>query len=105
MYVINFLVTFLLSTTNTALYFTPTPSLVIYAISIFTKQNAMALFIHIFDPPGRIGGHYLVSVRCNGNVGARITKYALHLLAVAWWVILNSPDLSLIFLPDKREDI
>ena len=82
----------------------------------------MSVAVHFksldIDPPGhsRIGGHYFhmwcpyvsMSVRLsvrktkthyNANV-----KYAIqrahkreneNLLAVAWWVILNSPDLSL----------
>ena len=63
----------------------------------------------IIDPPGhsRLGAHYFQTwcpsvrpsqkQRYNGNVK---TKYMRenneYLLAVAWWVILNSPDLFLL---------
>ena len=81
----------------------------------------------VFDPPGYgwIGANYFhawcpyvrlsvtkIKTSCNANVGARKIKYGAttdtfcedndHLLAVAWWVTLNSLDL--LFYSDGRTD-
>ena len=63
------------------------------------------------DPPGhsRIGGHYFhawcPSVRPSQKQKRAATdtmcEYNDRLLAVAWWVILNSPDFLLLIIAHK----
>ena len=75
-----------------------------------TKRGNLARFINhscdvsdkrfyykdfIFDPPsyGRIGGHYFRSLCTCVTKTLNICENKDNLLAVAWWVILNSPNL------------
>ena len=93
----------------------PQPFLGIYALCKFINNTPLNIIV-LIDPPRPKPNRWslfsrMVSVRpyvrkktrCNANVGARENKIRAktdtmcedndHLLAMAWWVILNSLDL------------